>query len=133
MTPMMWRTRSLEVTPSASLPLQQGLRGEHVLHLAGADAEGERAESAVRGGVGVAAHDGHAGEGEALLGADDVHDALALVRQAKVLHAELRHVLLQRQHLPRRGRDGDKSFFVWLKMTRGSTHMVTGLGYGPNS
>ena len=45
-------------------PLRPGLRqrlgGEHVLDLARADAEGERAERAVGGGVAVAAHDGHA-------------------------------------------------------------------------
>ena len=57
--------------------LRQRLGGEHVLDLARADAEGERAERAVGRGVAVAAHDGHARLGEALLGADDVHDALA--------------------------------------------------------
>ena len=45
--------------------LQQALRGEHVLHFAGADAEGQRAESAVRGSVAVAADDGQAGLGDA--------------------------------------------------------------------
>ena len=39
------------------LGLRQRLRGEHVLDLAGADAEGDRAERAVRGGVRVAADD----------------------------------------------------------------------------
>ena len=55
----------------------QALRGEHVAHLARADAEGEGAEGAVGGGVGVAAGDRHAGVDESELGADDVHDALA--------------------------------------------------------
>ncbi len=41
--------------------LQQALRGQHVLHFAGADAERQRAERAVRGGVAVAADHGHAG------------------------------------------------------------------------
>jgi hypothetical protein len=45
--------------------LVQRLRGHHVLDLGGADAERERAERAVRGRVGVAAHDGHARLGEA--------------------------------------------------------------------
>ena len=54
----------------------QALRGEHVLHLGRADAERERAERAVSGGVAIAADDGHARLGEAQLGADDVHDAL---------------------------------------------------------
>ena len=59
--------------------LGQGLGGEHVLDLARADPEGEGAERAVGRGVAVAAHDRHARLGEALLGADDVDDALAAV------------------------------------------------------
>ena len=43
------------------LALQQALRGQHVLHFAGADAEGQRAERAVRRRVAVAADHGHAG------------------------------------------------------------------------
>ena len=61
------------------LALDQRLRGEHVLDLARADAVRERTEGAVRRGVAVAADDGHAGQGEALLRADDVDDALAAV------------------------------------------------------
>ena len=59
------------MTPAASSPStriaivcglapRQRLRGEHVLDLAGADAERQRPEGAVRGGVRVAAHDGDA-------------------------------------------------------------------------
>ena len=88
MRPMMARMTSLAVTPAGSVAvdgdghgarpaLGQGLGGEHVLDLAGADAEGQRAEGAVGGGVAVAADDGHARLGEALLGPDDVDDALA--------------------------------------------------------
>ena len=58
------------------LALQQALRGQHVLHFAGADAEGQRAERAVRGGVAVAADHRHAGLREAQFRADHVHDAL---------------------------------------------------------
>ena len=58
------------------LRLQQRLRGQHVLDFAGADAEGQRAERAVRGGVAVAADDRHARLRVAQLGADDVDDAL---------------------------------------------------------
>ena len=90
MRPMMARMTSLAVTPAGRSPstvtaihrrpqLGQRLGGQHVLDLARADAEGQRAEGAVGGGVGVAAHDGHARLGEALLGADDVDDALARV------------------------------------------------------
>ena len=55
----------------------QALRGEHVAHLARANAEGEGAERPVGRGMGVAAGDRHAGVDEPELGADDVHDALA--------------------------------------------------------
>lgn len=61
------------------LDLAEALGGHHVFHLGGADAEGQRSEGTVCGGMGVTAHDGHAGQGEALLGADDVNDSLALV------------------------------------------------------
>ena len=45
------------------LGLPKRLRGEYVLDFGGADAVGECAECAVRGGVRVAAHDGFAGQG----------------------------------------------------------------------
>ena len=91
---MMARITSLPVTPSGRLPstrhahvlgrlLDQRLGGEHVLDLRGADAEGQRAERAVRRGVAVAAHDGHARQGQALLGADHVHDAAARHRPCR--------------------------------------------------
>jgi hypothetical protein len=69
--------------------LDQRLGGQHVLDLRGADAEGQRAEGAMRRGVAVAADDGGAGQGEALLRADDVDDALALVVLGEVLDAEI--------------------------------------------
>lgn len=74
---------------------RQRLGGEHVLDLAGADAERQRAESAVGGGVGIAADHGRAGLGEAQLGADDVHDALLDVAEGVDPDAELRRVLAQ--------------------------------------
>ena len=115
---MMARIMSLAVTPSGRLPstrdahvlgrlLEQRLGGQHVLDLGGADAEGQRAERAVRRGVAVAADDGHAGQGEALLGADHVDDALADVVHVEVGHAELGDVLLQRLDLDARFLVGD--------------------------
>ena len=86
--------------------LDQRLRRQHVLDFRGADAVGERAEGAVRGGVAVAAHDGGAGQGEALLGADDVDDALALVEFVEILDAEILGVLRQRRDLLGRFRIG---------------------------
>ena len=69
--------------------LRQRLRGQHVLDLARADAEGERAEGAVRRGVRVAADDRHAGLRDAELGPDHVDDALTAVPEAVVRDAEL--------------------------------------------
>src|SRR5690606_11541835 len=80
---------------------------QHVLHLGGADAEGERAEGAMRRGVRIAAHDGHAGQGEALLGAYDVDDPLADVADVEQGDAELTAVLLQSLHLDARLLFGD--------------------------
>ncbi len=58
--------------------LDHALGREHVLDLARADPEGERAEGAVRGGVRVAADDRHAGLRNAELGADHMNDPLAI-------------------------------------------------------
>jgi len=52
------------------------LGGEDIADLAGADPEGDRSESPVGGGVGIAAGNGGAGLGDALFRADDVDDAL---------------------------------------------------------
>jgi hypothetical protein len=83
----------------ARLVLDHALRGEHVLYLAGADAECERAEGSVRGGVRVAADDRHAGLGDAELWPDHVHDALAVGAERVDGHAELGAVALERFHL----------------------------------
>ena len=91
MRPMMARIMSLAVTPAGRSPstvtamvfgpaLGQGLGGQHVLDLAGADPEGQGAEGPVGRGVAVAAHDGHARLGQAQLGADDVDDPLVAGR-----------------------------------------------------
>ena len=57
-----------------------------------ADAVRQGPEGAVGRGVAVAADDGHAGLGPALLRADDVHDALPDVVDAVVFDAEVRGV-----------------------------------------
>jgi hypothetical protein len=75
--------------------LDQRLGGQNVLDFGGADAVGQRAEGSVRGGVAVAAHDGGAGQREALFRPDDVHDALTLVGFGEVLDAEVGRVLCQ--------------------------------------
>ena len=83
------------------LLLDQRLGGEHMLDLGRADAMGQRAERPVGRGVAVAADDGRAGQREALLGADDVDDALALIELIEVLDAELRGIVGQRLDLLR--------------------------------
>ena len=79
--------------------LGQRLCGQHVLHLAGADAEGDGPEGTVCGCVGVAADDGHARLCEPLLGADHMDDALLGVAHGEVDDAELVCVAAQRLHL----------------------------------
>ena len=83
---------------------REALRGQHVAHLRGADAEGDGADGAVRGGVAVAAGDGHARLGEAELGADHVHDALLARRHVEEWQVELLHVANHvDRHLLRQG------------------------------
>ena len=88
--------------------LGQRLGGQHVLHLARPDAEGQRTERPVRGGVAVAADDRHAGLGQAELRADDVHDALVAVAHGCQPDAELGGVAAQRLHLGPADRVGDR-------------------------
>ena len=91
----------------AGFGLRQGLRGQDVLDLRRPDAERERAERAVRGGVRVAAHDHQTRLRVALLGTDHVHDALARRAHREERDAELRGVRGQRVHLALRDRVGD--------------------------
>ncbi len=70
-----------------------------MLDLGGADAMRQRAERAVGGGVAVAADDGGAGQRKALLGADDVHDALTPVEFVEILDAEFLRVLRHHPYL----------------------------------
>ena len=60
-----------------------------MLHFRSADAEGQRAERAMGGGVAVAADDGGAGQGPALLRADDMDDALARIVHGEIFDAEI--------------------------------------------
>ena len=98
--------------------LRQRLRRQHMLDLAGADAERQRPERAVGRGVAVAAHHCHAGQRAALLGSDDVHDALAGIAHREVDDAELLGVLAQHLDLAGRDRIGDRLVDV------GSRHVV---------
>ena len=95
-----------------------------MLDLGSADAEGQRAERAMRGGMRIAAHHGHAGQGQALLGADDVDDALAEVVHLEFGDAELGAVGVERLDLQARDRIGDALAAV------GRRHVVIGHGDG---
>ena len=64
------------------LALEQALGTHHHFHFAGADAKGDRAEGAVRGGVAVAADDRHTWLGDAQFRSDDVYDALIGMAEA---------------------------------------------------
>ena len=80
-----------------------------MLDLAGADAEGERTESAVGGGMTVSADDGHPGLGQTELGADDVDDALLGVAHRIDLDTELCTVAAQGLDLGQAHRVGDRT------------------------
>jgi len=71
------------------------LRGENVLDFAGADAEGERAERAVRGGVAVSADNGLARLCDAEFRADDVHDALIFAVHVEQADASFAAILFE--------------------------------------
>ena len=73
----------------------EGLGREDVADLRGADAEGDRAERAVGGGMGVAAGDGGAGLGDALLRTDHVDDALGAGRGVEEADAVVLGVLTE--------------------------------------
>ncbi len=85
-----WPQRAIHLHREAlRLALQQALRGQDVLHFAGADAEGERAKRPVRGCMRVAADHGHAGLSEAVFRADDVNDAVPVAEIVEQRDAEI--------------------------------------------
>ena len=120
-TPIARRARERDAHGVRAL-LRQRLRGQHVLDLARADAECERAEGAVRRGVRIAADDRHAGLRDAELRADHVDDALAAVPEAVVRDAELLDVARQRVELLA----GDLVLDGARELPRG--HVVVGRG-----
>ncbi|GKT45680.1 uncharacterized protein ColSpa_05861 [Colletotrichum spaethianum] len=87
---------SVDLYPHVLAPLRdQALGGQDVLDLAGTNTERQGTEGAVGRGVTVTTHDGGTGEGEALLGANDMYNALSLVAKTKVCEAEVLDVLLK--------------------------------------
>ena len=63
--------------------LRQTLRGEDVFHFARADAEGQRGERAMRGGMRIAADQRHTGQGQPLFRPDHMDNPLSLVEAVK--------------------------------------------------
>ena len=108
--------------------IQQRLGRQHMLDLAGADAEGERAERAMRGGVAVAADQGRAGQGEALLGADDMDDPLRPRRVGEVGDAEIGDIGLQRLELGRAFGVGDRDPPAVARHARRRRQIMVGHG-----
>ncbi|KAI3480557.1 hypothetical protein L1887_57276 [Cichorium endivia] len=110
--------------------LENGLGGEHVLYLGGADTKGERAKGTVGGGVRVTAHDGGAGKREALLGADDVDDALAVVRKAEEGETERLDIVLEGETLGSGVGLLDKGLGVLVGLAGGGGDVVVYSGEG---
>ena len=97
-----------------------------MLDLARADAERQRAERAMRGGMAVAANHGRAGQSESLLRADDVDDALLRGEHVDVRHAELADVLFERHDLRRACRIFDQQRSAVAAGAPGGRHVVIG-------
>jgi hypothetical protein len=66
-----------------------------MLDLTGTDAKSQGAKGTMCRGMAVTTDDGGAGEGEALLGPNDMDNSLALVAQAEIRQAKLLDVLLE--------------------------------------
>ena len=88
--------------------MAERLGREDVFDFAGADPERERAESAVRGGVAVAANDRHARARVALFRPDDVNNALLDIADVVKTNAKLFAVGAERFDLLARNRVFDR-------------------------
>ena len=92
----------LDAERAGPASLAERLRGQDVLDLARADAEGQGPECAVGAGVAVAADDRQAGERQAQLGTDHVDDPLVAAVDVIERHAKLAAIRPQRLDLPPR-------------------------------
>ena len=81
------------------LALQQALRGQHMFHFARADSKGQRAKSAVRGGMAVAADHRHAWLRQPQLRPDHMDHALPVAANAETANAEFGAVGFQLREL----------------------------------
>jgi hypothetical protein len=101
------RQPAVEIDAHAPGPaLHQSLRCQHMHQLGRADAEGERAHAAMRARMAVAADDGEAGQAQPQLGADDVHDAVAILAEVEQPHAQFLRAAPRRHQQPMARREG---------------------------
>ena len=107
---------------------QQRLRRQHMLDLAGADAERQRAQRAVRRRVAVPADQRRARQREAQFGADDMDDALLGRGRIDIIDAEFGGVALKRGELRRTFGIGDRDPFSRRIDARGGRQIVIGHG-----
>ena len=70
-----------------------------MLDLGGANAMRQSAKGTMRGGMAVAAHNGQAGQGKALLGPGNMDNALANIIHRQIINAELGAIFFQRLDL----------------------------------
>ena len=91
------------------MPHQESLRCEHVFYLACADAKSECTHAAVCRGMAVAAHKRRAGKGKALLGSNDVNNALLSGSRTEIAHAEFGCIALEGSELLRTFRVADRN------------------------
>ncbi len=91
--------------------LLQGLCRQNVFHFRSTDPERQRTKGTVGGGMGVAADDGHAWQGDALFWPHHVNNALIRVVQVVQFHAEFVAVLDQLLHLDTRHLTGGVDVF----------------------
>ena len=75
--------------------LQQRLRRQHMFHFGRTNAESECPHGAMGRGMAIAAHNRHARQRTAKLRPDHMHNALTVIEQRDVRHAEFNDVLFQ--------------------------------------
>ena len=112
------------------LALQQALRCEHVFHLAGADAKSESSESAMSGGMAVAADYRHARLRQALFRPDDMDNALLAAVGTEERDAEVAAVFFKLVDLGRgNGIDNRQRTIMGGNAVIGGSHSEIGTPY----
>ena len=97
---------------------RQALRREHVLDVGGTDAECQGGERPVRAGMRIPRHNAHARQRCALLGADDVDDALAVIVESEFSDREIHAIARELLDLRARHRISDP------ELARGGRHIM---------